>query len=177
MQEGRDRKVLKSQKQHTRSSVISSPSRPLTHGQYLKEFALRWKIAGQASELKKRLQDSTSDRACHSQLQHRTSARHQPQHDTEHQHGTESQHGTSLSTVPNISTAAGPRALSSCTLPALTPLPGAPLILPHATRSTQTSSMHKSNWAEHPRTGTPDGCRGPLRRRHQLAATFSGGRH
>lgn len=152
MQEGRDRKALKSQKQHSHSSVISSAARPPTHGQYLKESALRWKIAGQTSEFKKRLEDSTSDRACHSQLRHRTSAPHQPPHGR------------------------GPGALSCCTFPVPAPLPGVPLILPHAAPSTQTSSMHRSKWAEDPRTGTPDGCRGPLRRRHQLAAAFSGGR-
>lgn len=69
---------------------------------------------------------------------------------------TEPQRRTSLRT------AAGPGALSCCTLPVLAPLPGAPLILPHATLSTRTSSMHRSKRAEHPRTGTPDGCRGPL---------------
>lgn len=72
--EGTEKHSSKSQKQRSHGSVISSPARPPTHGQYLKESALRWKIAGQASEFKEWLEDSTSDPACHSQLLHRTSA-------------------------------------------------------------------------------------------------------
>lgn len=51
-------------------------------------------------------------------------------------------------------------------------------ILPHRPPGTQTSLMHSSEQAEHPRTGTKDDCRDPPRRRHQLAATAasSGGR-
>lgn len=147
MQEGRKRKALKSQKEHSHTSVISPPARPPTYGRYLKESAFRWKTAGQASEFKKRLQDSTSDRARHCQLRHRPSAPHLPR------------------------TAAGPE-----------PCAAAPSLCSHRCQELRSSfrtplpAPKPAQCTEHPRTGTPDGCRGALMRRHQLAAAFSGGR-
>lgn len=152
MQEGRDRKAQKSQKQHSQSSVIFSPARAPTRGQYLKESALRGKIAGQVSEFKKGLEDSISDRACHSQLRHRTSAPHQPPHGR------------------------GPRS------PVLLHPPCARTTARSSSHPSPRHSQHPNQLNAQKQTGRAPTYRdsrrlpGSSQRRHQFAAAFSGGR-